>query len=171
MPMFKYLPMLLLTTAVVTVIVAAPNRPKEGLVGHSGWGTLPDVDRKDYMPQLQVRYTIAGRPGETYTVELWLGRTNWREDRPPYHFDTQEITVPAGGSGRLVEVKGMFDRRCFDRYPGPEPMPVPQGYPAPGLFTAEPTGSWDCRLGVKHRGKVLSDTGYFQVVAEPPIKV
>jgi hypothetical protein len=159
---------------VVVVFLLSPTRPKEGLskVDALGKGARPNERRSDpeFMPTLKVWYVVRGVPGETYTVELWLGRTDFPELKP-FHFDTQEVTIPTGQATGFVEVSGMFDRRVHDRDRPPGQHLRSEDY-KPGqwsLLAPLPSWSWDCRLVVKRRGKVLSDTDYFRVPA-PPIQ-
>jgi predicted DNA-binding WGR domain protein len=170
---FKYLPLLLLASAVV----AAPRQPKEGLVSHSeeselyfDWAQIDGKGQPRVGARLQVRYTLVGQPGDKLAVEWWLGRTGDTGDEAseysPYHFDDQEVTIPEG-AGKLVEAKGKFDRRGWDRQDywkkakGPLPRPFPPGKIS--LFAPKVGGTWDCRLVVKKDGKVLTDTGYYRV--------
>jgi hypothetical protein len=171
--MYKPMAFLLLASA----IVAAPGKlPREGLASYSGIGKLIVVKKLDELhpgenfvvDRLAIDYAVAGTPGATYTVELWLGRTGWVE--PPYHFDTQTVTVPADAK----EAKGRFGRRVCDR---PPTYKAPYGSrfaEKPGeyaLFSARPGPGWDCRLVIKRNGKVLTDTGYFPVVRKLLVEI
>jgi hypothetical protein len=183
--MAKYVPLLSLAVLVSTVVVAAPKPPvKEGLVSHEATGkayvvrTLPDRKNPEWWKttSLKVRYILTGLPGETYTVELWIGLPDEpvKSQRGPGHFDTQEVTVPGAGT-KLIEVKGVFDRRSQD---GPD---VKSKDVLPPWFEMKPGtcslvgpglgGAWECRLVVKRKGKTLTDTGYFQVVLPPVVEV
>lgn len=183
--MVKFIPLLFLSVLVTVAVVAAPKPVKEGLASHEAAGkafvvrTLPSTKNPQWWitTGLKVRYVIAGQPGETYTVELWLSLPDEPVERyrGPAHFDTQEVTVPGEGT-RLTEIKGMFDRRSQDR--------PPQGIkaPAPPWFEMRPGtcclvgprqlgGAWECRLVVKKKGKIVSDTGYFRVVLPPVVEL
>jgi len=176
--MSRFIPLTLLAGLVTAAVVAAPNPPKEGLVSHEAAGkayvvrTLPEQRGPDWWISvgLKVRFVVAGIPGETYTVELWLGLPDEPVERyrGPAHFDTQEVKVPGEGT-KLMEVKGLFNRRAQDR------PPVGIKAPAPPWFEMKPStcslvgprhlgGAWECRLVVKKKGKTVSDTGYFRVV-------
>ena len=181
--MVKFFPLTVLAGLAAVAVVAAPNPPKEGLVSHEATGKayvvrkFPDRNGEWWITTgLKVRYTVAGEPGETYTVELWLGLPDEliERDRVRAQFDTQDVTVPRMGD-RLAEVKGLFDRRYYDR-----PDDDPKDGPAPPWFQLKPGTyslvgpgalgkAWECRLVVKKKGKVLSDTGYFRVVLPPVI--
>jgi len=175
--MVKFVPLLVLGALATAVVVAAPKPVKEGLVSHEAVGKayvvrkLPDRNGEWWITaNLKVRYVIAGQPGETYTVELWLGVPDWpvESQRVRAHFDTQEVTVPGKGD-RLTEVKGVFDRRHYDRKEeNPKGGVSPQWYELkPGTYSLVPPGrlgaAWECRLVVKKSGKTVSDTGYFRV--------
>jgi hypothetical protein len=183
--MAKFIPLLLLVTMVTSVLlVAAPKAiVKEGLVSHEATGkayvvrSLPYNNGEGFITAgLKVRYVVAGLPGDTYTVELWLGLPEARleSDRARAHFDTQEVTVP-GEDGKLTEIKGIFDRCYQDR-----PPDCVSGFPPPPWFKLKPGtyslvgpgklgAAWDCRLVVKKQGKVLTDTGYFRVILPPVV--
>jgi hypothetical protein len=181
--MVKYVPLLLMAGLETATLVAAPRPVREGLVSHEAAGkacvvqSIPAVSGGPWITaRLRVNYVIAGVPGETYAVELWLGRTG--DDRfPRLHFDTREVTIPGDNGGKLAEAKERFDRRYHDRDPKVgEPDPRPQRWEdrKPGqhsLFWVERGKSWDCRLVVKKNGKVLSDTGYFRAVLDPVVEV
>jgi hypothetical protein len=173
--MVKFIPLVLLTTLLTAGVVAAPKPAKEGLVSHNAAGkayvvdALPDINGGPWITaRLRIDYVVAGQPGETYVVELWLGRTGWTKE-DPCHFDTQKVTIPGDKGGKLTEVKEKFDRRYHDR-----PRPVHGNPPKPGeasLFGVERGKSWDCRLVVKRDGRVVSDTGYFRAVLDPVIEI
>src|SRR5436189_146395 len=99
--------------------VAAPNKPsKEGLLSHEEAGKRYVIIRPKSMggapgmsARLVLKYVVAGRPAETYAVELWMRPADGGYDL--YHFDTQEVTVSAGEG--LQKVKGKFDRTIGDR--------------------------------------------------------
>jgi len=176
----KFVPLVLLAGLVTAAVVAAPNPPKEGLVSHDAAGkayvvqSIPALNGGPWITaRLRVNYLLAGLPGETYTVELWLGRTG--DDRiERYHFDTQQVTIPGEKGGKLVERKGSFDRRSYDRDPNPDerrPRPAQEKPGDYSLLWVERGKSWDCRLVVKKNGTVLSDTGYFRAVLDPVIEL
>lgn len=182
----KYIPLALLVGLATAVVVAAPKPVKEGLLSHDAAGkayviqTLPHQKEIEWWitAGLKVRYTVAGLPGETYTVELWLGLPDEpvESQRVRAHFDTQEVTVPGEG-GRLTEVNGVFDRRYFDRPPeeAKDGIFPPWHKLKPGTYgLVGPRGvggAWECRLVVKTKGKVVSDTGYFRVVLPPVVEI
>jgi hypothetical protein len=182
--MVKFVPLALLAGMATAAVVAAPKTPaKEGLVSHEAAGKayvvrkLPDRNGEWWITaNLKVRYVVAGLPGETYTVELWLGLPDElvARDRVRAHFDTQEVTIPGEGT-KLTEVKGLFDRRGYDRPPeGTKDRPPPPWFELkPGTYTLVGPGglgkAWECRLVVKKKGKTLSDTGFFRVVLPPVV--
>ncbi len=182
--MVKYIQLVIPACLLVATVVAAPKPAKEGLVSHEAAGkayvvrTLPGRNGEGFITaSLKIRYVIAGLPGETYTVELWLGLPDEpvARYRGPAHFDTQEVTVPAGG--RLTEVKGLFDRRYRDRVDkDPKDGPALPWYELkPGTYSLVGPGgagkTWECRLVVKKGGKVVSDTGYFRVIRPPVLEL
>lgn len=172
---------ILLTGMAGAVLLAAPGKPlPEGLASQEAAGqayVVESVPALDGGPRitarLRVTYVVAGLPGETYTVELWLGRAGC-DCGPPYHFDTQEVVVPGEPGGRPAVAKGTFDRRYHDRDPESDdgsrrPRPI-----RPGEFNlprVELGGSWDYRLVVRRKGKVVSDTGYRKVALNPVLDV
>lgn len=183
--MIKLLPLLFLAGAVTAVVIAAPKPVKEGLVSHEAIGkayvvrTLPEQRGPDWWitASLNVRYVVAGQPGETYTIQLWLRLPDEPIERyrGPAHFDTQEVTVPGKGD-RLTQVKGAFDRRYQDRPPeGIKSPPPPWFEMKPGTCSLVGPralgGVWECRLVVKRNGKVVSDTGYERVVLPPVVEL
>jgi hypothetical protein len=178
--MLKFIPLVLLAGLVTTSVVSAPKPVKEGLVAHEAAGkayvvrTRPDTKQEWWVTaNLKVRYAIAGMPGETYTVELWLRLPDEpvESQRGPGHFDTQTATVP-GEVARLTEVEGLFDRRHYDRREEDleelKKRPTPSWFQLkPGTYCLPPVilgKAWECRLVVKKKGKILTDTGYFRVV-------
>jgi hypothetical protein len=182
-----FIPLLLLTGLLTAAVVAAPKPVKEGLVSHEAAGRafvvrkLPDQKNGGewwITTGLKVRYVVAGEPGETYTVELWLRLPDEAVEaqRGPGHFDTQELTLPGEGT-RLTEAKGSFDRRSQDRPPDDDV----NGFPAPPWFKLKPGTyglvgpalgkAWECRLVMKKRGKVVSDTGYFRIILPPVVEL
>ena len=59
--MFKYVPLLLLSGMVFGVIVAAPNRPRDGLTGYEADGTgAVETDRWGPLARLRIDYAISG---------------------------------------------------------------------------------------------------------------
>jgi hypothetical protein len=182
--MIKFIPLFLLAALVTAAVVAAPKPLKEGLVSHDAAGKAyvvrirPDAKSEWWITTgLKVRYVIAGVPGETYTVELWLGLPNEpvESQRGPGHFDTQEVTVPMEGT-KLTEVKGLFDRRHYDRTEeDPKDRPAPPWFQLKaGTYSLPPVKlgkAWECRLVVKKKGKIVSDTGYIRVVRPPVIEL
>ena len=178
--MVKFVPLAFLAGLVTAAVVAAPKPVKEGLVSHDAAGkayvvqSIPELEGSPrIMARLRINYVVAGLQGETYSVELWLGRTG--DDRiERYHFDTQQVTIPGEKGGKLTEAKGRFDRRYHDR----ELLRDSKGRRLPqdkageySLLWVERGKSWDCRLVVKKDGKVLSDTGYFRAVLDPVIEL
>ena len=184
--MVRLIPLTLLATLVTAAVVAAPKPTKEGLVSHEAVGKayvvhkFPDRNGEWWITaNLKVRYAIAGVPGETYTVELWIGLPDElvASQRVRAHFDTQEVKIPNEGS-KLTEVKGMFDRRYYDRPPedSKDITPPPPWFKLePGTYTLVGPGglgkTWECRLVVKNKGKTLSDTGYFRVILPPVLEL
>jgi hypothetical protein len=184
--MVKFIPLGLLTGLMTATVLAAPKPLKEGLVSHEATGkayvvrTSPNHKQIEWWitASLKVHYVIAGLPGETYTVELWLGLPDEpvASQRVRAHFDTQELTVPKG-VGQLTEVKGVFSRRrCDRRDEDLKDRPVPPWFELkPGTYSLVGPGkmgtAWECRLVVKKNGKAVSDTGYFRVVLPPVLEL
>ncbi len=182
--MIRLIPLISLVGLVSAGVVAAPKPVKEGLASHEAAGkayvvrTLPEAHGEGFVTaRLKIPYVITGLPGETYTVELWLGLPDEPVERyrGPAHFDTQDIKV-SGEKGKLTEAKGVFDRWYQDRPPAGIKAPPPPWFEMkPGTCSLVGPrglgGVWECRLVVKKNGKMVSDTGYFRVVLPPVLEI